>query len=101
MQLKAKYYTTLHYCDNCTFLAMPCENMLFAYAQTKVQTNCATKIRSTIPLFNPKFLIFRSCTARFVSDWVGNPEDRFSHDSFLCVSEHYGRSVVFPEMGSI
>ena len=24
--------------------------------------------------------IFRGCTARFVSDLVGNPEDRFSHN---------------------
>ena len=24
--------------------------------------------------------IFCDCTARFVSDLVGNPEDRFSHD---------------------
>ena len=25
--------------------------------------------------------IFCGCTARFVSDLVGNPEDRFSHDA--------------------
>ena len=40
---------------------------------------------STIPLLSkseiPKSLtIFCDCTARFVSDLVGNPEDRFSHN---------------------
>ena len=37
---------------------------------------------STIPLL-PKFkplAIFCGCTAWFVSDLVGNPEDRFSHN---------------------
>ena len=34
---------------------------------------------------NPKFqasshLVLCGCTARFMSDLVGNPEDRFSHD---------------------
>ena len=34
---------------------------------------------STIPLLL-KSKIFGNCTARFVSDLVGNPEDRFSHN---------------------
>ena len=46
---------------------------------------------STIPLL-PKFrnfkplAIFYGCTARFVWDLVGNPEDRFSHNEaqFIC-----------------
>ena len=39
-------------------------------------------IDSTIPLL-PLYEILSSvvgCTARFVSDLVGNPEDRFSHN---------------------
>ena len=28
--------------------------------------------------------IFCGCVARFVSDLVGNPEDRFSHDAAYC-----------------
>ena len=35
---------------------------------------------SIIPNFKP-LAIFCGCTARFVSDLVGNPEDRFSHDA--------------------
>ena len=37
-------------------------NRLFAYAKTKAQ------------------IILGGCTARFVADLVGNPEDRFSHN---------------------
>ena len=32
-----------------------------------------------LPNFKP-LAIFSDCTARFVSDLVGNPEDRFSHN---------------------
>ena len=35
---------------------------------------------STIPLLSKPLAIFCGCTARFVSDLVGNPEDRFSHN---------------------
>ena len=72
----------------------------FAYAKTKKEISsgvtlpgnrkanqrlCFRYIDSTIPLL-PKYEIFKplaifySCTARFVSDLVGNPEDRFSHN---------------------
>ena len=48
------------------------------------QRLCFRYTDSTIPLFlksNFKPLsIFCGCTARFVSDLVGNPEDRFSHN---------------------
>ena len=45
---------------------------------------CFRYTDSTIPLL-PKYetkalTIFCNCTARFVSDLVGNPEDRFSHN---------------------
>ena len=49
------------------------------------QRLCFRYIASTIPLL-PKseifipLAIFFDCTARFVSDLVGNPEDRFSHN---------------------
>ena len=73
----------------------------FGYAKTKAQISCANQLRgnhatdqrlcfhyidSTIPLLPKseiyKFLaIFCHCTAWFVSDLVGNPKDRFSHDA--------------------
>ena len=51
------------------------------------QCLCFRQMDSAIPLlptvyirnFKP-LVIFCSCTARFVSDLVGNPEDRFSHN---------------------
>ena len=46
------------------------------------QRLCFRYIASTIPLL-PKFkplAIFCDCTARFVSDQVRNPGDRFSHN---------------------
>ena len=49
------------------------------------QRLCFRYIDSTIPLL-PKSEIFKSlaifynCSARFVSDLVENPEDRFSHN---------------------
>ena len=51
-------------------------NRLFAYAKTKTQISCAVSV------FVFKHLaIFFDCTAaRFVSDLVRNPEDRFSHN---------------------
>ena len=66
-----------------------CENKV----ADQMRSNCAADQRlcfrytdSTIPLlsksehdFKP-LAIFRGCTARFVSDLVGNPEDWFSHD---------------------
>ena len=38
-------------------------------------------IASTIPLLLKPLAIFCDSTARFVSDLVGKPEDRFSHDA--------------------
>ena len=48
------------------------------------QRLCFRYTESTIPLlpilnFKP-LAIFCGCTVRFVSDLVGNPEDRFSHN---------------------
>ena len=66
---------------------------VFAYAKTKAQISCAVTAklisafvfatRIVQPLFclNPKFQassFFCDCTDRFVSDKVGNPENRFS-----------------------
>ena len=42
----------------------------------------ATRIVQSLYFLNPNFkplAIFCDCTARFVSDQVRNPEDRFSH----------------------
>ena len=46
---------------------------------------CFSLMDSTIPLLLKSkkikpLAIFCGCTARFVSDLVGNPEDRFSHN---------------------
>ena len=54
--------------------------MLFAYVKTKAQISAfvfpiALLAKSGIPL-----AIFCGCTAQFVSDLVGNPEDRFCRD---------------------
>ena len=40
----------------------------------------ATRIVQSLYFLYPKFqAIFSECTARFVSDLVGNPEGRYSH----------------------
>ena len=69
---------------------------MFAYAKTMQisfaesdQRLCFRYTDSTIPLL-PIFeistlAIFCDCTARFVSDLVGNPEDRFSQLSHRLV----------------
>ena len=43
------------------------------------QRLCFRYTDSTIPLLSKPLAIFCGCTARFVSDLVGNP-DRFSHN---------------------
>ena len=45
------------------------------------QRLCFRYTDSTIPVLSiSEILSLFSCTARFVSDLVGNPEDRFSHN---------------------
>ena len=70
-------------------------NRLFAYAKTKTQISFAvtaklinafvfaTRIVQYLHFLKPNFkplAILCGCTARFVSDLVGNPEDRFSQN---------------------
>ena len=43
---------------------------------------CFCFIDSTTPLLPKPLTIFCGCTAPFMFDLVGNPEDRFSHDDF-------------------
>ena len=79
------------------YMSLVMRKPAFAYAKTKTQISCAILIAQLISAFvfatqivqslyylNPKLqviiAIFRGCTARFVSDLVGNPEDRFSHN---------------------
>ena len=59
------------------------------------QRLCFRYINSTIPflskseIFKP-LAIFCGCAARFVSDLVGNPEDRFSHnEAHIIVAKCY------------
>ena len=66
---------------------------VFAYAKTKTQINehnsavgkrlCFRYIKSSINLLSDSEIssLQPSSMARFVSDLVGNPEDRFSHDA--------------------
>ena len=66
----------------------------FAYAKTKTQISFAVTAKLisafvfAIPLLSKPLAIFCGCAVRFVSDQVGNPEDRFSHNeahiSFSC-----------------
>ena len=67
------------------------------YAKTKVQINCAvtdqrlaTKIVQSLYFLNPKFQTASQllCTAQFVSDVVGNPDDRFSRDAAQFEPQH-------------
>ena len=44
------------------------------------QRLCFRYTDSTIPLLSKLLVIFCSCTARFMSDLVENPEDRFSQN---------------------
>ena len=44
------------------------------------QRLCFHYIHSTIPLLPKSEAIFCGCTAQFVLDLVGNPEDRFSEN---------------------
>ena len=57
----------------------------FAYAKTKTQISFAVtaKLISAFVFATQNFkplAIFCGCTVRFVSDLVGNSEDRFSHN---------------------
>ena len=67
------------------------KSFFFAYAKTKTQISCAVteqliiafvfavRVVQSLYYFNPKFkplAIFCGCIARFVSDLVGNSEDR-------------------------
>ena len=45
------------------------------------QRLCFRSIDNTIPLISKPLVIFCGCTAPFVSELVGNPEDRVSHEA--------------------
>ena len=66
------------------------------------QRLCFRNIDSAIPLlslirnFKP-LAIFCGCTAWFVSDLVGNPEDRFSQNEALFVSSDYIQTDKIPK----
>ena len=47
---------------------------------------CFRYIDSTISLLSKPLAIFYGCTAKFVLDLVGNPEDRFSHNEAHTIS---------------
>ena len=91
---------------------------IFAYVKTKTQISFMVtgKLISTfvfatrtvqvqsLYFLNPKFLaIFCGCTAWFVSDLVGNPEDQFSRNEaqtiwLYCLASSAPPSVVWQVM---
>ena len=60
----------------------------------------ATRIVQSLYFLNPKFQASSSCTDRFVSDLVGDTEDRFSHNEAHVRTESLekGNSVVLVYM---
>ena len=60
--------------------------------RTTDQRLCFRYMDSTIPLLPNFEAIFCGCTARFVSDLVGNPKDRFSHNEaqMMCTKQRLG-----------
>ena len=54
------------------------------------QRLCFRYTDSKIPLLPMPLAIFCGCTDRFVSDLVGNPEDRFSHKEALSADQVSG-----------
>ena len=89
-------------------------NLLFTDGKIKVQISCTvttqlistfvipTLIEQSLYFSNPKLqafslAIFSGRTARFMSDLVGNPEDRFSHDVTQIYAEttHLQNSSVY------
>ena len=83
-------------------MSLVVKKRLFAYAKTKTQISFAvtvklisafvfaTRIVQYLLFLNFKHLaIFRGCRAWFMSDLVGNPEDRFSHnEAHICPLGH-------------
>ena len=65
------------------------------------QRLCFRYTDSTIPLLPIKIMnfkppaIFYGCTARFISDLVGNPEDRFSHNEAHMIKQIFGRNMLY------
>ena len=72
----------------------------FAYTKTKAQISFAVtaklisafvfaiQIVQSLYCLYPKFQA-SGCTAQFVSDVVGNPEDRFSHNEALMIHQYF------------
>ena len=66
---------------------------------------CFRNMDSTIPLLSTseilnlwrRLAIFCDCTARFVSDLIGNPEDRFSHDGAHMLDRSHSQRPVCNE----
>ena len=54
---------------------------------------CFSNADSTSPLFLKSLTIFCGCTARFVSDMVGNPENRFIRDE-VHILAHLSRRLI-------
>ena len=96
---------TMHYINKLTrcHMSLVVRKPAFCICENKkadsLHSNCAADQRlcfryryynpptSVIQFFKP-LAIFCCCTARFVSDLVGNPEDRFSHNQAHIYSKY-------------
>ena len=82
-ELKVKLFLMI-YLLNLNNLYRIVRKPAFSYAKTKdadqLRSNCVVQ---SLYFLNPKFQASShlcGCIARFVSDLVGNPEDKFSHN---------------------
>ena len=59
-------------------------------------------IEQSLYFLNPKFQASNQletvhCTSRFVSDFVGNPKDKFSHDAAQIICKH-SRNIIIKQL---
>ena len=73
---------------------MPCSDGLVHWCLFHAQCVYVTGERIKQNSYRKPLVIFCDCTARFVSDMIGNPEGRFCHDTIQIVSFRlWSRSV--------
>ena len=82
-------------------MTKPC---LLHMIKTKTQISYihfATYLVQSLYFLNPKFQAsshFYGCTARFVSDLVGNPIDWFSHEAAITPENFFERLLSLPPL---
>ena len=101
------------------YMYEPCHEKTCILPKTKAQISCTVTVQaadqrlcfryidSTIPSKISPLPIFCGCTARFESDLVGNPEDRFSRNTahmylisyFILLSQHQDKTPMQSRLG--